>query len=302
MPRTGLSCPCDKDCLLRAYCALCSVLSDCDPTDLARQAPLSMEFPRQVYCSGLPCPPPGDLPNPGIEPGLPHCRQILYCLSHQGSPEDLLGTTKTSDTSGSYSPTRGCFASFPSKETQILPCQVKVTACSAYRCSSLRTPRRSGSCPALAMRHFLLCLHSLSPSVSPSVLTQQMEVSVSGMNLPQWAPEPSSPPCPGPLTGLVPGSRAWSQVRSFLSSACLPASRAVTQQPRGSFPAKDRAWRCGPFACLPLGHPGEWPSTPESDGDAPGWGGGFLPTGVEGLQEGHPACWVRRRPPRKASS
>ena len=35
---------------------------------VARQAPLSMGFSRQEYCSGLPCPPPGDLPNPGIEP------------------------------------------------------------------------------------------------------------------------------------------------------------------------------------------------------------------------------------------
>ena len=32
------------------------------------QAPLSMRFPRQEYWSGLPCPPLGDLPNPGIEP------------------------------------------------------------------------------------------------------------------------------------------------------------------------------------------------------------------------------------------
>ena len=34
----------------------------------ARQAPLSMAFSRQEYWSGLPCPPPGDLPQPGIEP------------------------------------------------------------------------------------------------------------------------------------------------------------------------------------------------------------------------------------------
>ena len=33
---------------------------------VARQAPLSMEFSRQEYWSGLPCPPPGDLPDPGI--------------------------------------------------------------------------------------------------------------------------------------------------------------------------------------------------------------------------------------------
>ena len=32
------------------------------------QAPLSMGFFRQEYWHGLPCPPPGDLPNPGIEP------------------------------------------------------------------------------------------------------------------------------------------------------------------------------------------------------------------------------------------
>ena len=34
---------------------------------VASQAPLSMGFPRQEYWSGLPCPPPGHLPNPGIE-------------------------------------------------------------------------------------------------------------------------------------------------------------------------------------------------------------------------------------------
>ena len=35
---------------------------------IAHQAPLSMGFSRQEYWSGLPCSPPGDLPNPGIEP------------------------------------------------------------------------------------------------------------------------------------------------------------------------------------------------------------------------------------------
>ena len=137
------------------------------PWPVACPAPLSMGFSRQEYWSGLPCPFPGDLPNPGIEhrsptlqvaslpseppgkptiilwlckgeskshsvvsdplrlnpmdcsppgssvhgilrarilewvaisfsrgvfptqgsnPGLPHCRQILYRLSHQGIP------------------------------------------------------------------------------------------------------------------------------------------------------------------------------------------------------------------------
>ena len=34
---------------------------------VARQVPLTMEFTRQEYWSGLPCPPPGDLPDPGIK-------------------------------------------------------------------------------------------------------------------------------------------------------------------------------------------------------------------------------------------
>ena len=44
----------------------------CDPMDcVACQAPLSMEFSKQEYWSGLPFPIPGDLPDPGIEPMSP---------------------------------------------------------------------------------------------------------------------------------------------------------------------------------------------------------------------------------------
>ena len=41
----------------------------CDPMDLTRPAPLSMEFSRQEYWSEWPFPTPGGLPDPGIEPG-----------------------------------------------------------------------------------------------------------------------------------------------------------------------------------------------------------------------------------------
>ena len=47
------------------------------PRTVARQAPLSMEFSRQEYRSGLPFPSPGDLPDPGIEPKAPVLRRIL---------------------------------------------------------------------------------------------------------------------------------------------------------------------------------------------------------------------------------
>ena len=46
-----------------------SVMSDCVTLwTVAHQVPLSMGFSRQEYWCGLPCPPLGDLPNPGIEP------------------------------------------------------------------------------------------------------------------------------------------------------------------------------------------------------------------------------------------
>ena len=51
---------------------------------VARQAPLPVEFSRQEYQSWQPFPSP-DLPDPEIDPGLLHCRQILYHLSHQGT-------------------------------------------------------------------------------------------------------------------------------------------------------------------------------------------------------------------------
>ena len=41
------------------------------PWTVAYEVPPSMEFSRQEYWSGLPFPSPGDLPNPGIEPGSP---------------------------------------------------------------------------------------------------------------------------------------------------------------------------------------------------------------------------------------
>ena len=59
------------------------------PWIVVRHDPLSMEFSREEYCTELPFPSPIDLSNLETEPGLQHCRQILYCLSHQGSLRSL---------------------------------------------------------------------------------------------------------------------------------------------------------------------------------------------------------------------
>ena len=49
---------------------------------VARQAPLYMEFPRQEYWNGLLCPPPGDLPHPGIKPWSPALHMCEHMCEH----------------------------------------------------------------------------------------------------------------------------------------------------------------------------------------------------------------------------
>ena len=72
----GTHCPCPAEppplrggvsqggCCCLLFIAFSRVRLFATPWSVAHQAPLSMEFPRQEYWSGLPCPPPGDLPHP----------------------------------------------------------------------------------------------------------------------------------------------------------------------------------------------------------------------------------------------
>ena len=48
----------------------------CTPRTVAHQAPPSTGFPRQEHWSGLPLPPPGDLPDPEIKPAYPACPEL----------------------------------------------------------------------------------------------------------------------------------------------------------------------------------------------------------------------------------
>ena len=72
-----------------------SCLTLMTPWTVACQAPLSVGFSSQEYRSGLLFPSPGDLPDPGIEPGSPALqadslptelqgKPIIMCKSHQG--------------------------------------------------------------------------------------------------------------------------------------------------------------------------------------------------------------------------
>ena len=72
------------DAFMRMYACVLSHFKSCPTLTLwtvACQALLSSGFSRQEYWSGLPCPPPGDLPDSGVEPSLLQllrCRRILH--------------------------------------------------------------------------------------------------------------------------------------------------------------------------------------------------------------------------------
>ena len=72
------------------------VLLVCDPIDLALQVPLCMrqDFSRQEYWSGFPFSPPGDLPNPEIEPTSPALAGGFFTTEPPGKPRTLIDICK----------------------------------------------------------------------------------------------------------------------------------------------------------------------------------------------------------------
>ena len=64
------------------------------PWTVAHQTSPSMGFSRQAYWSGLPFPSPGDLPNPGIEPGSPALEADALTSEPPGKPPPHLGFCK----------------------------------------------------------------------------------------------------------------------------------------------------------------------------------------------------------------
>ena len=86
-------CVCVCVCVCELVTQLCSIL--CDPMDCRPSGSSVPGISQARLLSGLPFPSPGDRPNPGLNPNLLHCRQILYQLSYQGNPE-LSGLLLTS--------------------------------------------------------------------------------------------------------------------------------------------------------------------------------------------------------------
>ena len=59
------------------------------PWTIAGKASLSMGFSRQEHWSGLPFPPPGDLPHPGLKSASSALQEDSLLLSHKGSPTTI---------------------------------------------------------------------------------------------------------------------------------------------------------------------------------------------------------------------
>ena len=70
-----------------------SYLTFATPWSVAHQAPLSLEFSRQEYWSGLPFPSPGDLLDPGIEPQSPTLQADSLLSEPPGNPFIAPSTT-----------------------------------------------------------------------------------------------------------------------------------------------------------------------------------------------------------------
>ena len=85
-PCLALSCHC---CLVAKSC-----LTLCDPMDCSPPGPLSMDFSRQEYWSGLPFLSAGDLPDPGVKPVSPALAGRFFTTEPPGKP---LALSKSSD-------------------------------------------------------------------------------------------------------------------------------------------------------------------------------------------------------------
>ena len=142
-------------CLVAQLCWLFST-----PWTVA-QAPLFMGFSRWEYLSGLPCPPPGIFPTQGLNPGLLHCRWILYYLSHQGSPR-ILGWVAYPFSRGSSQP-RNQTSVAGGFSTQVLDSQ--------------RTMHTHGTnvCPS-EWRYSALCTYRKQFSLKSDILIETTEI------------------------------------------------------------------------------------------------------------------------------
>ena len=140
------------------------------PWTLACQAPLSMGFSRQEYWGGLPCPPPEDLPGPGIEP------TSLTSLALAGGLFATLWTVAHQAALSRRSSRQEYWGGLPCP----LPGDLLNPGIEP-KSPSLQVDSLPSELPGKPLVYILLCvpLNSLPPCLSPLVTTSLFSVSVS---------------------------------------------------------------------------------------------------------------------------
>ena len=120
-----------------------------------------MGFSRQEYWTGLPCPPPGDLPNPRIEPRSP-VLQILYQLCYLGNPM-LMPLTTIKSKSVSFS----CCSIAKSCLTLCDPMDCSIQCFPVLPCSSESPMLKFMSIESMMLPNYLILCHPflLLPSI-----------------------------------------------------------------------------------------------------------------------------------------
>ena len=95
------------------------------PWTIASPDPLSMQFPRQGYWSGLPFPSPGDIPDPGIEPMSPSLASGFFTTEPPGKPVMVVHLSLIRVLASGIAPQRHSFLSLPMDEmnSQERPCK-----------------------------------------------------------------------------------------------------------------------------------------------------------------------------------
>ena len=118
------------------------------------QAPLSMEFSRQEYWDELPCPPPGDLPNPGIKPAS----LMSPALAPSGKPNHWTSGDKAQWSLWDRKHTE--LLIWPvwkeSSVPLILSAQATMSLCSSLTLSSIPPITGLCTCSSLYLVHFYL--------------------------------------------------------------------------------------------------------------------------------------------------
>ena len=112
---------------------------------VAHQAPLSMVFPREEYWSGLPFPPPGDLPKPGIKPTSPALAGRFFTTEPLGKP--LIAKYKDSNP--------GSFSLFVSQALFLRKVETYCSGLDHYKVALLHISE--GPCASVAQSFPTLC-------------------------------------------------------------------------------------------------------------------------------------------------